>query len=138
SCRTALTGTTPLHGQLREIADSLHQLDMPLANASVSVERVLIDTRPAVDLAVLARANDAAGQLAQLILALGAGQPIDPQLSAAVQSSIVDVQAAPAYRNLGSEVDDETSPTAAAGADTTAGAEAVLRRGAMALLAELV
>jgi len=73
SVRARLVGRTPLH---RELADRLPAVvpDLELTQGEITawVERCDVETRPAIDLEELARTGGVAGELARLLLALGA------------------------------------------------------------------
>lgn len=74
--RAVLTGRTPLHRRLPRIAaDASDDLRMGSGDASVSLDRLLFETRPAHDLQRLAERETPVGILARWIMALeGGGQ----------------------------------------------------------------
>ena len=79
SCRVTLTGRTPLHGKLRAIAETASD-DLNLTNetgAEAVIERIDIETRPAIELDALASRNDPPGEVAQLIRALEGSAELD-------------------------------------------------------------
>jgi DNA repair protein SbcD/Mre11 len=79
SCRVRLEGRTPLHLEAERLVSNLVDLElMAEGGVRLVVERVAVDTRPAVDLHDLARGSDAPGLLARLLLALeGGGEAAD-------------------------------------------------------------
>lgn len=76
SCRLTLIGRTPLHGDLRHIVqDATEDLSlMGLGGTEAIVERIEIETRPAIDLDALSRRNDPPGEVARVIQALESGE----------------------------------------------------------------
>jgi DNA repair protein SbcD/Mre11 len=78
SCRLTLTGRTSLHGELREIIrDAAEDLNLPgLGGTEATIERIEIETQPAIDLETLARRNDPPGEVARIIQALEAGEVV--------------------------------------------------------------
>lgn len=103
-CRLRVTGRTPLHRTLSErLGRAAADLEVPLGEVAARVERVEAATRPALDLAALARAGDAAGVLARLVLALDEGAPDAAQerLLADLAERVAQVRRAPAYLALG-------------------------------------
>ena len=68
AARLVLTGTTPVDGALRaepgRWAEEIHEAARELGDEVVWVERVVLDTRPHLDLDEVARRQDAAGQVA--------------------------------------------------------------------------
>lgn len=75
SCRVRLTGRTPLHRKLGDEASELAaEAQIPgTSTVSALIERISVDTRPALSLPDLARVNDAPGNIAKLLLALEDG-----------------------------------------------------------------
>ena len=63
-----LAGRTPLHGDLVGLADELEGREIPEGQTTGFVRRVTVATRPAYELGDVARRNDPAGAVAQLIL----------------------------------------------------------------------
>lgn len=63
-----LAGRTPLHGDLVGLADEFEGRELPEGQATGYVRRVAVATRPAYDLRDVARRNDPAGAVAQLVL----------------------------------------------------------------------
>ncbi len=79
SCRVTLTGRTAHHGKLRGIAETASE-DLNLTNASgveAIIERIDIETRPAIDLDAIAGRNDPPGEVAKFIRALDDGEGLD-------------------------------------------------------------
>ena len=76
SCRLTLTGRTPLHGELRRIIeDAAEGLSVTGRGSAESIiERIEIETQPAIELDALARRNDPPGEVARIIKALEAGE----------------------------------------------------------------
>ncbi|CAN5745364.1 DNA repair exonuclease [soil metagenome] len=75
SCRLTVTGRTPLHGRMREIVEAARE-DLNLTGAGGAeaiVERIEYETRPALDLAAIARRNDPPGAVARIIQAIEEG-----------------------------------------------------------------
>ena len=73
SYRVALTGRTPLHRQLRNIAEEMRsELEVPVGGAVAKIEKIDVRTRPAIDLADLARGGGPPGALARLLVDLQA------------------------------------------------------------------
>ncbi|MDI3340348.1 MAG: DNA repair exonuclease [Sphaerobacter sp.] len=72
-CRVRLTGRTRLHRALETAARGFEddfELPDDTGRIVATIERVIIDTRPAVDLVALAGAPDPTGEIARLLLAL--------------------------------------------------------------------
>lgn len=116
------TGRTPVHGELvAERSDIEEQLSFREDSLHVRVETVAVDTRPAVDLADLARGESPAAYLAELLLTLEAGEAddgeaaavdADPQLVADTREAMQRAYRSNAYNELrregGPEPPDET------------------------------
>jgi DNA repair protein SbcD/Mre11 len=80
-CRLRVTGRTPLHGRMASIVETAVDLDVHREGARAVVDsRKVIDTAPALDLEDLARGNDAAARLSQILLSLDAGADLDADL----------------------------------------------------------
>jgi DNA repair protein SbcD/Mre11 len=134
SCRVRLTGRTALHAGAERALANLSDLELTGdGDVRLAVERVQVDTRPALDLHDLARGTDAPALLARLLVqledapgaALDADPPqIDPALQARLDRTVAGVMARPYYGELAS--DDQPD------------ARAALRRQASRLLDELV
>jgi DNA repair protein SbcD/Mre11 len=126
SCRVRLTGRTPLHTRLARLLSDLDELSPVAGDVRLVVERLDVDTRPALDLEDLARGVDAPGVLARLVRALD-GSPdagvADGELVARAEQAVHVVAGRTHYGALAGE-----SPLASD----------ALRRQAMKLLDELV
>lgn len=73
SVRARLVGRSPLHRELApRLAAMAPDLELTHGEITVWVERCDVETRPAIDLEELARAGGVAGELARLLVALGA------------------------------------------------------------------
>ena len=71
SCRLKFTGSTALHGRLEELTAAIpNDLEIRINGLTSVVERVLCETRPAVDLEDLSRSGGPPAQLARLLLAV--------------------------------------------------------------------
>jgi DNA repair protein SbcD/Mre11 len=71
SCRVRLRGRTALGQGVEAVRDELRTIDLGERDGvRLVVERVEVDTRPALDLEELARGSDAPGRLARLLLDL--------------------------------------------------------------------
>jgi DNA repair protein SbcD/Mre11 len=71
SCRVRLIGRTPLGHGMEALRDELRAIGLGERDGvRLVVERVDVDTRPALDLEELARGSDAPGRLARLLLEL--------------------------------------------------------------------
>ena len=78
SLRLSLTGSTSMSQHVAEAAEKLRDdLDLTEGTASVAVEKVDVQTTPAIDLAEYARANSAPGAVARLLLQLDTPDPSD-------------------------------------------------------------
>jgi DNA repair protein SbcD/Mre11 len=129
SCRVTVTGRTPLYRGLEaRLGARTEELGLRRGEARASVERVRVAARPPLDLEDLARATDAAGVLARMLLDWEAGAPgaAHAALVAEARRRATDAARAAPYRALGS---DEPP-----GEDAI---EAELRAQAMRLLDEL-
>jgi DNA repair protein SbcD/Mre11 len=103
SCHVRPTGRTPLHGAIgRRLADRLPDLAAEHGDVQARVERLDVATRPAVNLAELARAGDAPGVLARFVLALDAPEPdaASERLLADLAGRADQVRRARAYQPL--------------------------------------
>lgn len=79
-CRVRLTGRSALHNRLADVLEGMEDFDPggQTADIRLSVDpRLIIDTRPALDLDDLARGNDAPAHLARLLLSV---EDPDPDL----------------------------------------------------------
>lgn len=76
SLRLKLVGTTRASHHVREVTSQLiHNLSLPIGNATVGVESVDVETVPAIDLAEHANSRSAPGALARLLLELEQPKP---------------------------------------------------------------
>ncbi|MEX2572415.1 MAG: DNA repair exonuclease [Gemmatimonadota bacterium] len=131
SIRLRLTGRTPLGARLveREIVADAGDLDIG-GQVRCAVDRVTVDTQPALDLDDLARAADAPGTLAALLVALrdGTDDEVTRALLTRTREAAEQVGAASAYLPLRARA-TASRPTETAD---------VLRAQASLLLEELV
>lgn len=68
-------GRTPLHGKLQPWLEALTEREDPIGGAlALALDRARDETRPPLDLAALAQADDAAGELARVLGRLEAGE----------------------------------------------------------------
>jgi exonuclease SbcD len=102
SCRIRLVGRTPLHRSLERHLAEVRDMELPYEGVMAVVEQVEIATRPARDLADLARGQDAPAVLARLIGALEEGSlgPEQERLLASAIRVTDDVRTAASYRDL--------------------------------------
>ena len=108
--RVRLTGRSALHRALdRSLAGLAEELAFAHGDLSVHVERVQAATRPVHDLEALARAADAPGLVARLVLdarRAGGTHPVDGPLGALLADAARAagaVRQAPAYRALAAD-----------------------------------
>ena len=131
SCRLRLIGRCALRGEVeRQLAPLLEYAPVVRDGATLCVERVDVALTQPVDLEELARASDAPGLLARLILALDA-DALDARETAFLRDAcgrVADVGQLKSYRGL-TPVDDESGDRIARDA---------LRRHADALLGQLL
>ena len=74
SCRLVLTGRTALHRQLRRIGTEMQgELEVPVGAVIAKIEKVDVESRPAIDLEELAQGGGPPGALARLLCDLQAG-----------------------------------------------------------------
>ena len=76
--RLYLTGRTALHGVLGSSTGSILDLEKPVGDATVRVEKVVLATLPEIVLKDLAEARSPAGRLAAMLLDLQSDSPSDP------------------------------------------------------------
>jgi len=104
SLRVDVVGSTPLHRTVaRQVAAMADDLSLAVQDVAVCVERVEVRTRPAYDLAQLAKGpEDAVAVLAQLIQELEVGRPLDerPELARLVRAVPEALVTAKPYRGL--------------------------------------
>lgn len=131
--RVVLTGRTPAHGSLVANRESIEsQLSLTEGALPIRVERLDVETRPAIDIEALAGGESPAASLAELLLAIDRGTVADDhgQLVTEARSAMQSARASSAYDELRREraIDrpDETD------------AIERLERQAMALLDELL
>jgi DNA repair exonuclease SbcCD nuclease subunit len=124
-CTLRLFGRTRLHRRLasetRRIVD---ELEIGSEGRVLRVDRVIVETRPPIDLDEIARGRDPAGILAQYLLTLesggspaGFGKEVDAELGAETDELVEAVRDAAerAYRAKAyQEVSDDPEPDAAA------------------------
>jgi DNA repair protein SbcD/Mre11 len=130
SCRVHLTGRTPLHSRLGRLLADLGDLDLAERHGvRLVVERIVAETRPALDLDDLARGSDAPALLARLLLELddAGGGVADEALGRAARAA-AGILSRPYYSGLAEPSDADPDP----------GLQAVVRRQASQLLDELV
>ena len=113
SCRLVLTGRTPLHRQLRQIAlDMQPDLELRVDPFDARIERIDLQTRPAIELAELSRGAGAPAALARLLTELQTA-PRDPAAAGLVNQlvrSLGDVWEARPYTPLNRSADPERPP----------------------------
>ena len=110
SCRIVLGGRTPLHRQLRRIAAEMQaELEVPVGAVMARVERVDVDTRPAIDLPELARGGGPPAVLARLLTDLQGGEndPAAVGLADRLVRDLAGVWEARPYLPLNSSADPE-------------------------------
>ncbi len=126
-------GRTPLHGKLRPWLEALTEGEDPIGGAlALALDRASDETLPPLDLAALAQADDAAGELARVLGHLEAGE-IPGTLRERGVSAISGVYRSAAYGALatGPVPDPEPDGEAARDAFRRAGyrlLEALLRQ----------
>jgi DNA repair protein SbcD/Mre11 len=103
--RIRLVGEVPREGSVAEWRGRLNQLELPLGDATASVDAVIDDTRPEIDLESRSRRRDLTGILARLLLELestatGTSDPAVQKLLARVQVSVQQAWQAPTYTLL--------------------------------------
>jgi DNA repair exonuclease SbcCD nuclease subunit len=102
SLRVRFTGATALCGRVDELARNVTDLERSRHGVRARIEKWINDTRPAVDVAVLAERHDPPGSLARMLLALEQ-TPDDPSLArllADATARLTAVYAAKAYLPL--------------------------------------
>jgi hypothetical protein len=103
--RIRLVGEAPGEGSVAEWQGQLNQLELPLGDATASVDVVIDDTRPRIDLESRSRRKDLTGVLARLLLELespvaGTSDPAVQKLIARVQASVQQAWQSPTYAVL--------------------------------------
>jgi DNA repair protein SbcD/Mre11 len=129
SCRVRLVGRTPLHTRLGQLLSELDELSPEAGGVRLVVERLGVETRPALDLDDLARGVDAPGVLARLVRELDGDPTGDSPDAQLVERAERAVRAVAGRGHYGALEGGGGEPPEARGA---------LRRQAMKLLDELV
>ncbi|CAN5773129.1 DNA repair exonuclease [soil metagenome] len=115
SLRLRMVGRSTLHGELsRRMPQIVSELEMTEGGIVALVEQIEVATRPAFDLAELARGSDAPAIVARLALAIEAGE-LDADQEALLQSATraaSEVSGTRAYR----QIQDDQSGGATSGA----------------------
>lgn len=138
SCRLVLTGRTPLHRQLRRIATEMAaDLEIPVGAVIARIEKVDVETRPAIDLDELARGGGPPGALARLLcdLQTGSREPATVALIDQLVRELAGVWEARPYLPLNATSDAERPPEPA---PDEARARRILLDQGMVLLDELL
>jgi DNA repair exonuclease SbcCD nuclease subunit len=138
SCRLVLTGRTALHRQLRRFAAEMAaELEVPVGSVIARIEKVDVETRPAIDLPGLARGGGPPAALARLLTDLqdGSREPATVALINRLVQELSGVWEARPYLPLNSSGDAERPP---APAPDDARARRVLLDQGMLLLDELL
>ena len=128
AARVAIRDAGNRPGELdRALAGDIADLDVPIGEGSLVVEKLAVETEPAIELETLARGEDAAGELARLIRALdGEATADDPDaLWSEVRSALRAVSDHPAFAELETQSESDEA------------LEARLRRLALDLLSAL-
>jgi exonuclease SbcD len=122
----------PLMKVLPNVAQELSRegADLGTTRCPVSVEKVILDVTPSIDLVALAKERNAAAELARLVLALDGGQALADEYEALVNRLVEQLQAVHGHRDFGAVVDDSRP--------TPADAKRMLRRQANKLIAALM
>lgn len=131
--RVTLTGRTPAHGALVDEREAIEdQLSFTEGSLTVAVERLAVETRPAIDVEELAEGDSPAAYLADLLVTLESGDTEDlpRQLVADARDAMQRAHAASAY--------DELRREGAADRPDESDALDALERQARLLLAELL
>jgi DNA repair exonuclease SbcCD nuclease subunit len=138
SCRLVLTGRTPLHRQLRQLArDMQPDLELTVGKFDARIERIDLETRPAIDLSELSRGSGPPAALARLLtdLVAGGGSPESGAVIDRLSRTLGDVWEARPYLPLNTQTDVENPPEPAP--DTARAKSLLLDRGLL-LLDELL
>lgn len=108
-CRLVLTGRTPLHRKLPDYAGSAQsELDISTHGIRGSIENVTFETRPAVNVDLLASRNDPPGEVARMIKAFErAESPTDYQ--DLVAATVGRLRAVHDYRSF-SDLSEDNQP----------------------------
>jgi len=129
-CRARLHGRTPLHGELPAlVSDAAEDLELTVGGTRATLDRVRIETRPAIDLETLARSRSPAGELARIVRALDEGEETEgmAELLEKAREKVVEVDRAGTYAPV-FDADEDLEP------GERADVEAVVRRQALSLI----
>jgi DNA repair exonuclease SbcCD nuclease subunit len=113
SCRLVFNGRTSLHRQLRRIAAEMQgELEVPVGAVVAKIEKIDVQTRPAVDLNELARGGGPPAALARLLVDLqsGAREAQSAALIDRLLHDLGDVWEARPYLPLNYTADPERPP----------------------------
>lgn len=110
--RLQLTGRTPLHRDLEDLASDVPDLDLSTGRMNVTVNRVRKHTRPDLDLDALAEGHDPPAVLAQIVKHLDEGIELPSGLQTQLDRAFTEIHDAPTYADLqsadmGRPLDDE-------------------------------
>jgi DNA repair exonuclease SbcCD nuclease subunit len=113
SCRLVFTGRTALHRQLRRVAAEMAgELEVPVGAVVAKIEKIDVQTRPAIDLIELSRGGGPPAALARLLVDLqsGAREPQSASLIDRLVHDLGDVWEARPYLPLNYTADPERPP----------------------------
>lgn len=130
-CRLRLTGRTPMHRTISDLAGDLaEEFELPVGEAVAAIDKTRVETRPALDLERIAEGNDPPGVLARVLLAVDDGDETDlaREVWSEIEEALGRVTRSPAYKPLR---DVEEAPTPDEHTD-------VIRRQGLLLLEELL
>lgn len=102
-CRLQLTGRTPAHRQIEDLASGLAEgLEVPVGEAVASIDRAEVQTRPDLDLERIAEGSDPPAVLAALLREIDAGKEtgLTEETWTAVKEALGPVLRSPAYEPL--------------------------------------
>lgn len=105
-CRVSLTGRTSLHRQLGAVArNAVEDLTPSISGVTAVVEKILFETRPALDLTVLAARPDPPGEVARLIRSLEAEERPSEyrQLVSATVDRLREIHSAKPFADIASD-----------------------------------
>lgn len=108
-CRLRLTGRTSAHRQVGDLASRLtDRFELPVGEASASVDKTEVFTRPDLNLERIAEGSDPPAVLATLLRAVEEGEETDLVKEAwdAIEEALKPVLRSPAYRQLRELEDD--------------------------------
>jgi DNA repair exonuclease SbcCD nuclease subunit len=106
ACRLRLTGRTPLHRSIGDLAEEVADgLELPAGEAVATVEKTKINTRPDLDLQRIAEGSDPPAVLARLLLAVENEEETDlaREAWAEIEKAGDRVMGSPAYSPLPKE-----------------------------------